>query len=84
MDYSKVLHKIDHLRSIGGVLFTEYKAGIMLAALLLFLSMIGSIVMTLDSIVNINKKTLKSQDANHQSMRSYDPSNQIYRVLLKK
>jgi hypothetical protein len=51
----------------------------MIAALLLFLSMIASIVMTLESIVNINKKTLKNQDANHQSMRSSEVSNYNYR-----
>jgi len=65
-DYSKLLQRTDHLRGVGGVLFTEYKLSLLIAGMLLFLSMIGSIVMTLESTA---LKTLKGQDANHQSMR---------------
>jgi NADH:ubiquinone oxidoreductase subunit 6 (subunit J) len=65
-DYSKILQRTDHLRGIGGVLYTEYKLSVFLAAVLLFLSMVGSIVMTLDSDAI---KTIKMQDANHQALR---------------
>ncbi len=66
IDYSKLLQKTDHIRAIGSTLFTEYKSGIMLVALILFLSMVGAIVMTLDP--SKIGKTLKSQDANHQTL----------------
>ena len=66
VDYSTLIQKTDHLRGFGGVLFTEYKLSILLAAVLLLLSMIGSIVMTLDTTTFTN---LKVQDANVQSLR---------------
>ena len=66
VDYSTLIQKTDHLRGFGGVLFTEYKLAILLAALLLLLSMIGSIVMTLDTV---SFTILKVQDANVQSLR---------------
>jgi len=66
VDYSTLIQKTDHLRGFGGVLFTEYKLAILLAALLLLLSMIGSIVMTLDTV---SFTTLRVQDANIQSLR---------------
>lgn len=66
VDYGTLLQRTDHLRGIGGVLFTEYKLALILAALLLLLSMIGSIVMTLDSV---SLTTIKVQNANVQSLR---------------
>ena len=66
VDYGALLQRTDHLRGIGGVLFTEYKFSVILAALLLLLSMIGSIVMTLDSV---SLSTIKVQNANVQSLR---------------
>ena len=66
VDYSTLIQKTDHLRGFGGVLFTEYKLSILLAALLLLLSMIGSIVMTLDTV---SFTILRVQDANVQSLR---------------
>lgn len=66
VDYSTLIQKTDHLRGFGGILFTEYKLSILLAALLLLLSMIGSIVMTLDTTSFTN---LRVQDANVQSLR---------------
>lgn len=65
-DYSKLLQRTDHLRGIGGVLFTEYKYSVLLAALLLFLSMVASIVIAMENNV---VETLKIQDANFQSLR---------------
>ena len=66
MNFGTLLQRTDHLRGIGGVLFTEYKFSLILAALLLLLSMIGSIVMTLDSV---SFTTIKVQNANIQSLR---------------
>ena len=66
VDYSTLIQKTEHLKGFGGVLFTEYKLAILLAALLLLLSMIGSIVMTLDTQSFTN---LRVQDANVQSLR---------------
>ncbi len=65
-DYSKLLQRSDHLRGIGGVLFTEYKYSVLLAALLLFLSMVASIVIAME---NHTVETVKAQDANFQSLR---------------
>jgi NADH:ubiquinone oxidoreductase subunit 6 (subunit J) len=66
VNFGTLLQRTDHLRGIGGVLFTEYKFSLILAALLLLLSMIGSIVMTLDSV---SFTTIKVQNANIQSLR---------------
>lgn len=66
-DYSKLLFHTDHLRGIGGLLYTEFKTSVLLAAFLLFVSMIGAIVMTLESNT---VATIKMQDANLQSLRN--------------
>jgi NADH:ubiquinone oxidoreductase subunit 6 (subunit J) len=66
VDYSNLLHHISHVEAIGGVLFTEYKLTVIIVALLLFLSMIGSIVLTIETS---SIQTLKSQDANYQTLR---------------
>jgi NADH:ubiquinone oxidoreductase subunit 6 (subunit J) len=61
VDYSLLLQKTEHLYGIGSVLFTENKLAIILAALLLLLSMIGSIVMTLTNTLNLKKQDLNVQ-----------------------
>lgn len=66
VNYATLLQRTDHLRGIGGVLFTEYKFAIILAAILLLLSMIGAIVITLD---NVSFTTIKVQNPNVQSLR---------------
>lgn len=66
VNYGGLLQRTDHLRGIGGVLFTEYKFALILAAFLLFLSMIGAIAMTLDSV---SFTTITVQNANVQSLR---------------
>lgn len=66
IDFAKVLQETDQLRGIGGILFTEYKIGVILAALLLFLSMVASILLTMESLA---KKTIKQQDPNNQALR---------------
>ena len=55
------------LRSIGGILFTQYLLAIILISILLFISMFGSIVMTLKSTDHI---IIKQQDATLQGFRN--------------
>jgi NADH-quinone oxidoreductase subunit J len=64
-NYSEIIQEIDQLRGIGGVLFSEYKLGIILAALLLFISMIASILLTMEVK---GKGTIKEQLANEQAL----------------
>lgn len=66
-DYSKVLNHVGQLRALGGILFTQYILGIILISILLFISMFGSIVMTLQSS---NQVVVKQQDATLQGFRS--------------
>lgn len=66
IDFAKVLQETDQLRGLGLILFTEYKMGVILAALLLFLSMVASILLTMESLT---KKTIKQQDPNNQALK---------------
>ena len=66
-DYSKLLQKTDHLRGLGNILYTDYKFTVIIAAFLLLLSMIGAIVVTLDTA---SLMTLKGQNATHQSLKN--------------
>lgn len=77
-DWSKVIHRIDHLRALGGVLYTEYKTSILLAAVLLFLARVGALTVAVslssDSSTKgrffvQNRPSLKRQDANYQAVR---------------
>ena len=68
-DYAKLLQPTDQLRGIGSVLFLEYKTGIIIVALLLFLSMVASIVLTLEITPRFK---LKEQDPNLQSLKNSD------------
>lgn len=68
-NFSKLLQETDQLKGIGGVLFTEYKVGIFIVALLLFLSMIGSILLTLEST---SRFKLKEQNPNIQALKNAD------------
>ena len=67
VDYSKVLNHVGQLRAIGGILFTQYFFSIILISILLFVSMFGSIVMTLESTHHV---IIKQQDATLQGFRS--------------
>lgn len=66
-DYSKLLYQTGQLRALGGVLFTDYIVSIILISILLFISMFGSIVMTLETHAY---KIIKEQDANIQGLRN--------------
>lgn len=76
VDYSKVLYQLGQLRVIGSVLFTEHMVAIILISILLFISMFGSIVLTLESFSN---KIIKEQDANLQGIRNPSLSITSYR-----
>jgi len=67
VDYSKILIQTDLLSALGMSLFRYEKIGILLAALLLFVSMVGAIVLTMDSKA-IHE--IKQQDANYQALRN--------------
>jgi hypothetical protein len=67
VDYAKILVKTDLLSALGMTLFRYEKVGILLASLLLFVSMVGSILLTMDSKVIT---TIKNQDANLQALRN--------------
>jgi len=74
-DWSKVLQRVDHLRGLGYILYTEYKITVLLASLLLFLSIVGALSLTLFfpqtqfSLKPINSR--KIQEANNQISRSF-------------
>lgn len=67
VDYSRILIPADLLTALGLSLFRYEKVGILLAALLLFVSMVGSILLTMDSKEVL---AIKSQNANAQTLRS--------------
>lgn len=78
IDYSHVLQRLDQLRTLGAVLFTEYKLTIFVAGFLLFLSMVGSIVLTLEIS---SRKALKAQDPNIQALRHPVLTQNSFRAL---
>lgn len=73
IDWSTILHRTDHLRALGGILYTEYKITIIVASILLFLSIVGALAVTLYfpknyfSIEIISNR--KFQDPNLQTRR---------------
>lgn len=75
---NKFISRNDQLWAIGGVLFTEYGTSVMLAGLLLFLSMVGSIVMTLNSNAVL---VVKAQDANSQALRNPGMGINSWRII---
>ena len=82
IDWSLLFQRTDQIRFIGRVLYTEYKVTFIIAAFLLFLSRVGSIVVALQNVPNVdnlsekiffNKASIpsvKNQDANIQVMRN--------------
>lgn len=81
IDWSKIFQRSDQLHFIGRVLYTEYKVTFIVVAFLLFLSRVGSIVISLQDFskgksisedISFDKKSLqyvKIQDANLQAIR---------------
>lgn len=80
VDYSKLLVQTDILTALGMTLFRYEKTGILLAALLLFVSMVGSIVLTMDSKA---LHALKGQDANLQALRNSVTAVKSHRVEIE-
>lgn len=83
LDWSKVIQRTDHLRALGGLLYTEYKVTIILASLLLFVSRVGALAVTLffpkKNFMIEDLTTRKRQDANIQARRH---PNFLYKFLL--
>lgn len=79
IDYSRIVNAGDLLTALGLSLFRYEKVGILLAALLLFVSMVGSIVLTMDSKEIL---TIKGQNANAQALRSPVPASKSVRSSL--
>jgi len=77
VDFSNILNEIDPLTALGLILFKEEKIGILLSAVLLFVSMIGSIVLTMDSKA---LHVIKSQDGSHQMLRNSTLASNSYRT----
>lgn len=71
LDYSKILKYENHLEVIGKALFSEYLIQFLLCGFILFISMIGAIVVTVD---DFNYKLLKQQNPNVQTFRLSDHS----------
>ena len=73
LNWSTIIQRTDQIRAIGGILYTEYKASVILASLLLFLSMVGALSLTLyfpsKNFYKNNTTSLKIQDPNNQTRR---------------
>jgi len=80
VDYSKVLVQTDLISALGMSLFRYEKTGILLSSLLLFVSMVGSIVLTMDSKA---LHALKGQDANLQALRNSVTAVKSHRVEIE-
>ncbi len=52
-DYSKLLTEMSQLRALGPIIFQDYGKGVLIIALLLFLSMISAIVLSFDVRYNL-------------------------------
>ncbi len=84
LDWSKLIQRTDHLRALGGLLYTEYKVTILLASVLLFLSRVGALVVTLffpKSYFTAEEiPVMKMQDANSQ-VRRHPQLTAVYKDL---
>ena len=72
-DWSKLIQPTDQLRSLGGLLYNEYKITVIIASLLLFLSMVGALAITRFFPEKTFKRhsyfNIKMQDPNIQTRR---------------
>jgi len=73
MDWSKLIQPTDQLRSLGGLLYNEYKITVILASILLFLSIVGALAITRFFPEKTFKRhtyfNIKLQDPNIQTRR---------------
>jgi NADH-quinone oxidoreductase subunit J len=91
-DRSKIIHRTDQLRALGGVLYTEYKTSLFLGSVLLFLSRVGALAVSLSLSSDSQTKnrffvhqvsSIKRQDVNYQSIRHPDVLINAFRSNLK-
>ena len=91
-DWSKIIHSTDQLRALGGILYTEYKSSILIAAVLLFRARVGALAIAIslssDSVSKgrfyINHLSeIKRQDANYQALRHPALVLNSFRILTK-
>lgn len=81
-DWSNVIQRTDHLRALGGMLYTEYKSSILIASVLLFLARVGAIAISISLSADARTKgrfyatatgspetSIKLQDINQQVLR---------------
>ena len=73
LDWSKLIQPTDQLRSLGGLLYNEYKITVILASILLFLSIVGALAITMFFPDKFFKRhsyfNIKLQDPNIQTRR---------------
>ena len=73
IDWSKLIQPTDQLRSLGGLLYNEYKITVILASMLLFLSIVGALAITRFFPEKTFKRhtyfNMKLQDPNIQTRR---------------
>ena len=74
INWAQLIYRTDQLRSLGAILYTEYRVSVILASLLLFVSRVGALAVTLFfpknqfSIEEIN--SIKRQEPNNQAIRN--------------
>ena len=74
INWAQLIYRTDQLRSLGAILYTEYRVSVILASLLLFVSRVGALAVTLFfpknqfSTEEIN--SMKRQEANNQAIRN--------------
>ncbi len=90
LDWSKLIQRTDHLRALGGILYTEYKVTVILASILLFLARVGALAVTLffsaasaEGVFRVNQRPkIKIQDANDQARRHPIYTSNSFRILI--
>lgn len=70
-DYSMILKTETHLELIGKALFKEFLIPFLFCGFILFISMVGAIVVTIE---DFNLKAIKQQDAVIQNLRKNENS----------
>lgn len=88
-DWSKILQRTDHLRALGGILYTEYQVTVIIASILLFFARVGALSVTLivsienskNFIIEVQANTnIKVQDPNHQTRRHPSFTTNSFRI----
>lgn len=61
INWAYLTHQVDQLHAVGNVLYTDYKVTPLLAAILLFISRVGALVITQSTAIFKNKKVFQFQ-----------------------